>query len=166
MCQDNYPTLWRHQMETFSALLALCEGNHRSPVNSPHKDQWRGALMFSLICAWTNSWANNGDADDLRLHRAHYDVTVMNDCFDDCFGFAQNNFHSNCVQTRNTILERFCSWVSILSTETVIFTMTASNGHMFRVTGPLCGEFTGNRWIPFIKASDSELWCFLWSAPE
>ena len=41
---------WRHQMETFSALLALCEGNHRSPVDSPHKGQWRGALMLSLIC--------------------------------------------------------------------------------------------------------------------
>ena len=28
---------------------------HRSPVDSPHKGQWRGTLMFSLICAWTNS---------------------------------------------------------------------------------------------------------------
>ena len=31
---------------------------------------------------------------------------------------------------------------------------------------PLCGEFTGQRWIPLTKASDAELWCFLWSAPE
>ena len=38
---------WRHQMETFSALLDICAGIHRSPVNSPHKGQWRGALMFS-----------------------------------------------------------------------------------------------------------------------
>ena len=37
-------------METFSALLALCEGIHQSPVDSPHKGQWRWALMFSLIC--------------------------------------------------------------------------------------------------------------------
>ena len=37
---------------------------------------------------------------------------------------------------------------------------------LFRVTGPLCGEFTGHRWIPFTKASDAELWCFLWSAPH
>ena len=29
---------------------------HRSPVNSPHKGQWRWALMFSLICTWTNGW--------------------------------------------------------------------------------------------------------------
>ena len=45
---------WRHQMETFSALLVLCEGNPRSLVNSPHKGQWRGALKFSLILAWIN----------------------------------------------------------------------------------------------------------------
>ena len=43
--------------------------------------------------------------------------------------------------------------------------MTSSNGNIFRVTGPLCGEFTGHRWIPLTKASDAELWCFLWSAP-
>ena len=67
---------WRPQMETFSALLALCAG-HRSPVNSPYKSQWRGALMFPSICAWTNGWVNNRDAGDLRRHRAHYNVTVM-----------------------------------------------------------------------------------------
>ena len=38
--------------------------------------------------------------------------------------------------------------------------ITSSNGHIFRVTGPLCGEFTGHRWIPHTKASDAELWCF------
>ena len=68
---------WRHQMETFSALLAICAGIHRSPVNSPLKGQWRGALMFYLICAWINDWVNNHEAGDLRHHRAHYDVTVM-----------------------------------------------------------------------------------------
>ena len=39
--------------------------------------------------------------------------------------------------------------------------MTSSNGNMFRVTDHLCGEFTGDRWIPRTKASDAELWCFL-----
>ena len=52
-------------------------GIHRSPVNSPHKGQWRGALMFSLFCAWTNGWVNNRDPGDLRRHRAHYDINVM-----------------------------------------------------------------------------------------
>ena len=57
-----------------SALLALCGGIHRSPVNFPHKGQWRGALMFSLICACINHWANNREDVDLRRH---YDVIVM-----------------------------------------------------------------------------------------
>ena len=70
-------TRWRHQMETFSALLALCAGNSPVPVNSPHKGQWLGALMFSLICARINDWVNNREAGDLRRHRGHYDVSVM-----------------------------------------------------------------------------------------
>ena len=52
-------------------------GIHRSPVNSPHKGQWGGALMFSLICVWINGWVNNREAGDLRRDYAHYDVTVM-----------------------------------------------------------------------------------------
>ena len=39
-------------------------------------------------------------------------------------------------------------------------------GNIFHVTGPLRGESTGDRWIPFTKASDAELRCCLWSAPE
>ena len=64
-------------MEAFSALLALCAGNSPVPVNSPHKGQWRGALMFSFICVWRNDWVNNRKAGDLRRHRDHYDVIVM-----------------------------------------------------------------------------------------
>ena len=66
---------WCHKMETFSVLLVLCAG--KSLVNFPHKGQWREAFMCSLICAWINGWVNNRDADDLRCHRAHYDVTVI-----------------------------------------------------------------------------------------
>ena len=63
----------------FSRYWPFVRGIHRSPVNSPHKGQWRGALkFFFLICAWINGWVNNGEAGDLRRHRAHYDVTVMN----------------------------------------------------------------------------------------
>ena len=68
---------WRHQMETFSALPAICAGNSPAPVNSQHKGQWRGALMFSLISVWIIGWVNNRAAGDLRRYRAHYDVIVM-----------------------------------------------------------------------------------------
>ena len=70
-------TWWRHQTETFSAWLAFVRGIHRSTMNSPNKGQRRGALVFSLIFAWTNSWAKNGDAGDLSRHRTHYDVIAM-----------------------------------------------------------------------------------------
>ena len=49
----------------------------RLSVNSPHKGQWRGVLVFSLICVWIKGWVNNLEAGYLRRHRAHYDITVM-----------------------------------------------------------------------------------------
>ena len=42
-----------------------------------HKGQWRGVLMFSLICAWISGWINNREAGGLRRYHAHYNVTVM-----------------------------------------------------------------------------------------
>ena len=64
---------WKH----FPRYWPFVRGIHRSPVNSPHKGQWRGALMFTLICVWINGWVNNREAGDSRRHRAHYDVIVM-----------------------------------------------------------------------------------------
>ena len=63
--------------KNFHCHWPFMRGIHQSPVNFPHKGQWRGTLMFSLICAWINGWVNNYEAGDLRHHRAHYDVTVM-----------------------------------------------------------------------------------------
>ena len=67
---------WKH----FPRYWPFEWGIHRSPVNSPHKGQWRGALMFSAICVWINDWVNNREAGDLRRHRAHCDVIVMSVC--------------------------------------------------------------------------------------
>ena len=64
---------WKH----FPRYWPFVPGIHGSPVNSPHKGQWRGALMFSLICARINGWVNNREAGDLRRHRALYDVIVI-----------------------------------------------------------------------------------------
>ena len=70
-----YIPWWCHQMETF--YWPFVRGIHRSPVNSLHKGQWRGTLMFSLIYGWINGWVNNREAGDLRHHHAHYDIIVM-----------------------------------------------------------------------------------------
>ena len=61
----------------FPRYWPFVRGIHRSPVNSPHKGQWRGALMFSLICARINGWVNNREAGDLIRYRAHYNVILI-----------------------------------------------------------------------------------------
>ena len=79
MFLEHSPTLhddvikWKH----FPRYWPCVRGIHRSPVNSPHKGQWRGALIFSLICARISGWVNNREAGDLRRQQAHCDVIVM-----------------------------------------------------------------------------------------
>ena len=64
---------WKH----FPRYWPFVREIHRSPVNFPHKGQWRGALMFALIYVWINGWVNNREAGDLRRNHTHYDVMVM-----------------------------------------------------------------------------------------
>ena len=80
---------WKH----FPRYWPFVRGIYRSPVNSPHKGQWRGALMFSVICVWIHGWVNNREAGDFRRYRAHYDVIVM--------GSALYFVHSTCVKLWN-----------------------------------------------------------------
>ena len=65
---------WKH----FPRYLPFVWEIQQSPVNSPDKGRWRRALMFPLICTWTNSGVNTRYAADLKRHRAHYEVNVMN----------------------------------------------------------------------------------------
>ena len=64
---------WKH----FPRYWPFVRGIHRSPVNSPHKKASDAEPFWFFICAWINGWVNDGDAGDVRRHRAHYDVTVM-----------------------------------------------------------------------------------------
>ena len=90
---------WKH----FPRYWPFVRRIHRSPVNSPHKGQWRGALMFSLICTRINGWVNNGEAGDLRRYRAHYDVTVTEDVKSpQCL---QRSFSFKNILIRNHILK-------------------------------------------------------------
>ena len=72
LCHDDF-IKWKH----FTCYWPIVWGIHWSLVNSPHKGQWRGALMFSLICTWINAGVNNREAGDLRRHSAHYDDIGM-----------------------------------------------------------------------------------------
>ena len=68
---------WRHQMETFSALPAMCAGN--PPVTGEFPAQRPVTRSFDVffMCVEIKCWVNNHEAGDLRCHRAHYDVIVM-----------------------------------------------------------------------------------------
>ena len=108
---------WKHFPRYWSSLWGI----HRSPVNSPHKDQWRGALMFSLVCAWINDWVNNRDAGDLRRHRAHYDANVMSHAetvSPSVWDWQKSAALTISVRMTDTIFResRDCFWTSKMST--------------------------------------------------
>ena len=72
-CSHDDVIRWKH----FPRYWPFVRGIHRSPVSSPHKGQWRGVWMFSLICPLINGWVNTHEASDLRRHRTHCEVTAM-----------------------------------------------------------------------------------------
>ena len=66
-------------MEIFFRFTGLLLGESTThwwiPLTRAREVDW--ALMFSLICGWTDGWANNRDTGDLTSHRAHYDGMLM-----------------------------------------------------------------------------------------
>ena len=116
---------WRHQMEAFSALLTLCEGNPPVVGGFPSQGQWHGALIFSLIYKRLNTqWRRRWFDTSLRSSWRHCDIIAS---------YATKSI----IQLRQ--YPPTCSWCCM---------MTSSNGNILRVTGPLWGEFTGDQWIP------------------
>ena len=120
----------------------------------------RERFMFSVV-SLNKLLTNTAVAGKLRRDNVHLTslyghVWIYRNCDPwDCFLFGVSNDMSKVPANKG----RRCVW-------NVFSMMTSSNGNIFRVTGPLYGEFTGHRWIPLTKASDAEFWCLLWSAPE
>ena len=82
--QQNAFVYWLRMMTSSNGNIFRVTGplcgeftDHRWIPLTTQQGQWRGALMFSLICVWINDWANNREAGELRRHRGNYDVTVM-----------------------------------------------------------------------------------------
>ena len=75
-CDDTNFSMTSPNGKIFRVTGHLCR-EYTRPVNSPHKGQWRVALMFFFICAWKHGWVKHREAGDLRRHHAHYDVTVL-----------------------------------------------------------------------------------------
>ena len=81
---------WRHQMETFPALLAICAGN--SPVNGEFPAQRPVMQSFDVffdLCL-NKGWVNNREAGDLIHHSAHYDVIAMENHNHQCWRMQQH----------------------------------------------------------------------------
>ena len=102
MCYDESLIWWRHQMEAFSPLLALCAGN--SPVTGEVPAVTRNFdVLFDL---WMHGWVNNREAGDLRRHRAHYDVNVMK---------CVKPSTSAVLRTQCTEVTAFLGWIGIFT---------------------------------------------------
>ena len=119
---------WKH----FPRNWPFVRGIHRSPVKSPHKGQWRGALMFSLICARINGWVNNGEAGDLRRYRAHYDVSVMQAVWKGNLMSQSfiNEFRASCIYV--TLCVRFGKCHIHCRLLTVLFTNSLSSQNTYK----------------------------------
>ena len=153
-----------------SASLAFVWGIPRGPVNSPQK--WpvtRKMFPFGDVIM-RRFFLNRHSFPGRKVSSSTFKWRIL-------IQISQNslpkvNIYEGLVRNRRQdIISTNNEWWP--SSLTTFFTMpelhsmmTSSNGNIFRVTGNLCGEFTGPRWIPRTKASDAELWCFLWSASE
>ena len=159
-----------------SVSLAFVKGIHRRAVNSPHKGPvtrknvsiwWRHHEVCTLVYIVCFIWVINDDTWGVwasiwfiyQYYPGHVQwqhqpitqhTTYITQCQDKCDDYniiSMGRLHGR------------------IGTLPIQIMMTSSNGSIFCVTGPLCGEFIGHRWIPRKKTSDAPLWCFLWSAP-
>ena len=112
---------WKH----FPRYWPFVRGIHRSPVNSPHKGQWRGALKFSLICARINRWVNNREAGDRRRHQAHCDVIVM--------------YSGKWMPEKKTDARKE-NWIIMIATSHEHGTSIVCSRAFFRLTKQWCGK--------------------------
>ena len=101
---------WRHQMEKkFPRYWPFVRGIHRWSVDFPHKGQWRGALVLSLICAWINAWVNNRGASDLRWAIAPIMTSLVLMSW-------QNGPHFTVITIKFDFVflyENCCTWITI-----------------------------------------------------
>ena len=126
---------WKHFLRYWPFVRVI----HLSPVNSPHKSQWCGALMFSLMYTWANGWVNNRDAGDLRRYGVHCDVSVM--------WYFVTCFITVTLHERHDVSKRQQRDCLI----NVLFRLITNRIHKRFISDPLWGESTGDQWIPLTK---------------
>ena len=129
---------WKH----FPRYWPFVRGIRRTPVNSPHKGQWRGAWMLSLICAWMKCWVNNREAGDLRRYRAHYETLPY------CFNVHKSNITTWVFFTELSPWPHMRSYEVYLNSENFstsfikFVTFPDKSGRIFYNRVPKCGSRT------------------------
>ena len=150
-------------------------------------------MNFAAICiegkwtSWIQGWYWNGQYQHWKSHKISHDL-VGNSVWNHLVKWSLHEIINGNTKVEGRLFKS-CSALFLLMDkhrqvmvpcihvytkpplERLLFIyawmlMTSSNGNIFRVAGPLCEEFSDYRWIPLTKASNAELRCFLWSAPE
>ena len=133
---ENVSIWWRHHEGTIGHM------------GYPPKLIWNHSISFALILIQLSNYVKFVQYHCHALCKTPKHLTVEINVMDKNL---QDGFSLWCVCGENGISQQPNGY----------HMTTSSNGNIFRVTGHLCGEFTGLRWIPHTKASDAELWCFL-----
>ena len=137
-------------------LLSHIRWRRVSPQKTPGQAIINDTQLHSLLTYW-------GYVSVALSHRfvtrslINWDHTYMTRDNAHKMAIALSITATRVLRNKEHIISKHDSRKSVL---TGLMMMTSSNGNIFRVTGHLCGEFTGHRWIPLTKASDGELWCF------
>ena len=151
---------WSHQMEIFSVLLVLCVG---FPLVTGEFPSQRSVTRSSdgFFDKRLNNWLSDQSRRQWfetpsRLLWRHCNV----------YWKKMRGVRRSAARPLLLLLLFFVYDGFVFSQRQCAIMMMSSNGNKFRITGHLCREFAGHRWIPRTKVSDAELWCFLWFVPE
>ena len=124
-----------------------------------NRDIYASIYNICIIYRYDNfrSWPNCKAINPYRAGTEFFWFNIANNIVADALATQGARTSSPMMHNVNYVEEvTYCLISEKISTTCM---MTSSNGSIFRVTGHLCGEFTGPLWIPRTKASDAELWC-------
>ena len=147
---------------SFSPLRCSATIQHTDNVTAVKWKYFVLTLLLAAIVTTTKTHKSNNQLSNNKFVYFQWIILYFSAQYSFCQSFSCGLQHNACFQYPGyallvkIVLYVFCSYI--------MFMMTSSNGNIFRVTGHQCGEFTGPRWILRTKASDADLWCFLWSA--
>ena len=171
-------TWWRHQMETFSALLAICAGNSAVTGEFPAQRKVKRScgvffdlrLNKRLSKQWWGWWFETPSRPSWRHCNGF--TCILGDTSDACGVVGELYFDDHgptgqFSQSKNWLLSGRHPRLQVVpcALSWWVYDDVINSKH-FPCYWSFVGEFIGYRWIPRTKPSDAELWCFPWSAHD